>query len=235
MVLKAHYPIPEIWRSLADRPSADTTAMGLRDAGLSVRVHMGADLDAVPPQAVAESFTFNDDGLALVLEQEDVLLPYDQPLLIVACNPRGAPDEAGTRPPRGSTAVRALPDIDGKGAWGIFADIYVEAGGQVARYGVSAEGTAVSSFPSASISGPAGKLARFLTDCEQRFKRATIDRRLTHLQPRRRHSAPPPGVQRKGFPFGTPALADLLARIAPSMPDMSQCELCSRLVYLTLR
>jgi len=89
--------------------------------------------------------------------------------------------------------------------------------------------------PHTNLAGPAGRLSRFLQECEGRFRRLVIDRRLMHLQLRRRNLPPPPGVQRKGFAFGTPALQALLQTIAPLAPGMNQCELSSRLVYLTQR
>lgn len=227
MVLKSHYPIPEIWLRSDDQAAAETSAAGLRDAGLSVRAAPGAALAGIPAQAVAESFAFNDDGLAVALEHEDVVIPYDHPVVVVACTPRDAAEE--------SASLRALPDVEGSGAWGVFADLYVEGGGRLLRCGITANQTDFSSLQGTNLAGPAGKLSRFLNECEARFRRAQLDRRLLHLQTRRRHAPPPPGVQRKGFAFGTPSLVELLKQIVPASPDMNQCELSSRLVYLTQR
>jgi len=236
MVLKSHYPIPEIWLRRDDQAAADKAALGLRDAGLSVRVAPTDAFATLPAQAVVESFAFHDDGLALAMEREDVVLPYDVPVVVVACSPRETTEE-GARAPgdRASTAVRAFPDVEGSGARGVFADVYMDAGGRLLRCGVTANHTDFSSLPGTNVSGPSGKLSRFLMECEGRFRRLTVDRRLLHLQPRRKQAPPPPGVQRKGFAFGTPALVELLKQIAPAAHDMSQCELSSRLVYLTLR
>jgi hypothetical protein len=45
---------------------------------------------------------------------------------------------------------------------------------------------------------------------------------------------PKPGTpERKGFSYATEALAKLLESISPDLKDLSQFELCSRLVYLT--
>jgi len=218
LVLKAHYPIPEIWLQRDDPASAQGAATALRDAGLSVRAVPAASLGDLPPQALVEAFSFGADGLALAVENEDIVLPYELPVVVVACSPRDAP-----------------PEPEGTGAWGVFADIYADAAGRMMRCGVSASATDFSSLTATSLAGPAGRLSRLLQECEGRFKRIVIDRRLMHLQLRRKQLPPPPGVQRKGFAFGTPALHDLLQRVAPDVAGMSQCEFSSRLVYLTQR
>jgi hypothetical protein len=223
LVLKAHYPIPEIWLRRDDPAAAEQAATQLREAGLSARIATAAQFRAIPPQAVAEALTFGDDGLTLALAEEDVVLPYDLPLTVVACSPRETGDEASR-----------ASGPEGGGAWGVFADLYCSPSGQPLRFGVTAIETDFSSLQGMVMSGPAGKLTRFLSECESRFSRLTVDRRLLHLQTRRRQ-APPPGVQRKGFAFGTPALAGLLQEIDPAAADMNQCELSSRLVYLTQR
>jgi hypothetical protein len=226
MVLKAHYPIPEIWLRRDDAVTAERDAAELRNAGLAVSVAAAAALTAVPIQVPVEAFTFTDEGLSLALEDHDLILAYDLPIVIVGCTPRDASEV---------DAPGQAPEVEGSGAWGVFADIYTDDGGQLRRLGVSPHRTAFGSLPGTNLSGPAGKLSRFLAECEVRCRRATIDRRLLHLQTRRLHTPPPPGVQRKGFAFGTPALAGLMREIAPDLPEMNQCELSSRLVYLTQR
>jgi hypothetical protein len=233
--LKAHYPIPEIWLRLDDRPAAEQAARALREAGLSARVSTAADFAGIPAQREAESCTFGDNGLTLALAEEDIVLPYDVPVTIVACSPRDAADDTGRAlGERGSGGLHTV-DADGSGAWGVFADVYIDAPPKgVLRIGVIPARTEFTDLVGMGMSGLAGRLARFVSECESRFKRLLIDRRLLHLHTRGRH-APPPGVQRKGFAFGTPALQALLEDIAPADADMSQCELGSRLVYLTQR
>jgi hypothetical protein len=219
LVLKAHYPIPEIWLARDDAVAAEQSATALRDAGLAVTVAPAAALGGLPPQARVETFSFGPDGLTLALDEHDVVLPYDLPIVVVACSPREAP-----------------PEPEGTGAWGVFADVYADAAGGTVRCGISATATDFASLPGTNLAGPAGRLARFLQECEGRFTRLVIDRRLMHLQLRRKQLPPPPaGPQRKGFAFGTPALNALLQQIAPADAAMSQCELGSRLVYLTRR
>jgi hypothetical protein len=236
LVLKSHYPIPEIWQSRDDASDAEAAVAALRAAGLAAKSVPAADLGALPPQAQVEAFTFADDGLHLALDDQDLVAPYDLPIIAVACSPRDGGEEAQRGPgERTSVAMRAHVEADGAGAWGVFVDLYANAGGTVVRCGVSATNTSFDSIPNTSLAGPAGRLSRFLQECEGRFRRLVIDRRLMHLQLRRRNLPPPTGVQRKGFAFGTPALQALLQRIAPTVPSMSQCELSSRLVYLTQR
>ena len=235
LVLKSHYPIPEIWQSRNDAPDAESAVVALRSAGLAVKAVPAADFGALPPQAHVETFAFEDDGLHLALDEQDLVLPYDLPVVVVACSPRDADEgqrAAGDRP---SAGLRPQVEGDGSGAWGVFADMYVNAGGTMVRCGVSAANTNFDSVPNTNLAGPAGRLSRFLQECEGRFRRLVIDRRLMHLQLRRRNLPPPPGVQRKGFAFGTPALQALLQAVAPQAPSMNQCELSSRLVYLTQR
>jgi hypothetical protein len=234
LVLKAHYPIPEIWLRRDDLAAAEQAAAALRDAGMVVRVATAADFAAIPPQAIAETFSFGADGLTVALDEADVVLRYDLPLTIVACSPREVADEGGRAAGERTSAAVRTPEGEGSGAWGVFADLYVAPGGRLLRIGVTVAQSDFGSLQGAGLSGPAGKLSRFLTECEARFQRLTIDRRLLHLQTRRRQ-APPPGVQRKGFAFATPALTALLEEIDPATADMSQCELSSRLVYLTER
>ncbi len=236
LVLKSHYPIPEIWQSRDDAAAAEAAVVALRGAGLAVKAVAAADFGALPPQAQVEAFAFEDDGLHLALDEQDLVLPYDLPVVVVACSPRDTGDDAQRTPgDRPSAGLRAQVDADGHGAWGVFADMYVTASGTLLRCGVSAANTNFAAIPGTNLAGPAGRLSRFLQECEGRFRRLVIDRRLMHLQLRRRNLPPPPGVQRKGFAFGTPALQALLQAIAPHAAAMSQTELCSRLVYLTQR
>ena len=236
LVLKTHYPIPEIWLSKDDAAAGEAAVVALRGAGLMVKAVPEAAIGALPPQTAVEAFTFADDGLHLVLDEQDLVIPYDLPVIVVACSPRDGGDE-GARAvgERSSVAMRPRIDADGRGAWGVFADVYADAGGTIVRCGVSAVNTDFASLAGTNLAGPAGRLGRFLQECESHFRRLVVDRRLMHLQLRRRNLPPPPGVQRKGFAFGTPALTALLERIAPLMQHMSQCELSSRLVYLAQR
>lgn len=218
MVLKAHYPIPEIWLVRDDAAAAEASATALRDAGLATKAVPAAALGRLPPQSPVEAFSFGQDGLALALDEEDVVLPYDLPVIVVACSPRDVP-----------------PEPEGTGAWGVFADVYAETRDRVVRVGVSATTTDFDSLQGTNLAGPSGRLSRFLQECESRFRRLVVDRRLMHLQLRRKLLPPPPGVQRKGFAFGTPALNTLLDGIAPGASALSQCEISSRIVYLTQR
>ena len=63
LVLKTHYPIPEIWLSKDDAAAGEAAVVALRGAGLMVKAVPEAAIGALPPQTAVEAFTFADDGL----------------------------------------------------------------------------------------------------------------------------------------------------------------------------
>ena len=233
LVLKAHYPIPEIWLA---RDDAGPAAAELRDAGLTVKAVPAAEFALVPEQDLVASFAFGERALTVTARGGLADLPYEAPLTIVACSPRDGGAPAPLVPGEGAIpSLRPHTATDGSGAWGVFADLYATRDGRLVRYGVSMTATDFAALPGSDVAGPAGRLTRFLQECQGRFRKLVVDRRLMQLQLRRRKVEPPRGVQRKGFAFGTEALSDLLGTVAPGSRDMSQCELGSRLVYLTRR
>jgi hypothetical protein len=118
-----------------------------------------------------------------------------------------------------------------------FLDLYLPEGGALKRLTALPDATAFSGLGGSAALSPAGRVARLAQVCEERFTSVQMDHRLVNMQVRH---WPPPGpsphlVQRKGYSFASTGLAELLARLAPALVNISHCEIGSRLVYLTRR
>ena len=211
--LKAGYAIPEIWLAL---PDAAEAAAELTAAGLHVLVVPAEEFRDLPAQERVDGFAF--EGTKLIVEHngtESVLTP-DQPMVAIACTPTG--------------------QAEGTGASGAFVDLYVRRDGVLHRHSVVQGVTDFSGLAGVAMLSAPARLARFVADCEARLTRAVVDRRLIHLQLRRRGAATPAGQpQRKGYSYASPGFRELLTQLAPGLADLSQPEVCSRLVYLTRR
>ena len=211
MGLKAGYGIPEIWLAL---PDASGPAAELAAAGCNVAIVAAEEFRNLPAQQPLDGFAF--EGTKLVVEQdggESTITP-DLPVVAVACTPTGESS--------GGCA---------------FVDVYVHLDGVLHRYGVVQGVTDFSALAGVAMLSATARLAKFVADCEARLTRAVVDRRLLHLQLRRRVAAPRPGVgpQRKGFSFASPGFDELMTQLSPAFAEISQPEVCSRLVYLTRR
>lgn len=219
--LKARYGIPEIWLAPPSRSEAETAARDLRAAGLHVAVALGDDLATIPAQALVEDVGFGASGLSVIVKDTELNLPYELPAVGVLCAPREEKE-------------KGLP-AEGTGAWGTFLDVFVPWPGGVRRFGMVQGVTDCSSVDEGGLLTVPGRFLKCVSEFETRFPKARVDRRLTHLQLRRRHVGGPYVQQRKGFSYATPALNELLRSLAPGggLEDISQPELCSRLVYLT--
>ncbi len=58
VVMKAYYPIPEIWFADSDEGKAAESAESLKRAGFSVELLNGQEVADVPRQEVVKSFSF---------------------------------------------------------------------------------------------------------------------------------------------------------------------------------
>lgn len=211
--LKAGYAIPEIWLAL---PDASAPAAELAAAGLNVTIVPAQEFHDLPPQQPVDGFAF--EGTKLVVEQDDAeaVITPDLPVVAVACTPTG--------------------QGEGTGASGAFVDLYVHLDGVLHRFGVVQGVTDFSGLAGVAMLSATARLAKFVADCEARLTSAVVDRRLLHLQLRRRLAAAPPGQpQRKGFSYASAGFRDLMSQLSPDLTDLSQPEVCSRLVYLTRR
>lgn len=222
--LKARYPIPEIWLARENAADAEAAARELDAAGCHVALRRGEELRDLPAQRLMQGALFTDTGLLAELENGEVLWPYGLRLVAVVCTPRV--EGAGTA---------RVGSVDGGGARGAFVDFYGAPEGTLQRLGVSEDDTDLSALEGAALVGPHARFMRFIAQCEAHFGRDPLDRRLTHLLLRRRQSGAPTRTDRKGYSFATRELTDLLGTISPELKNASQCELCSRLAYLTKR
>lgn len=262
--MKANYPVPEIWLADTDQSKMGEAAEMLRKAGLNVVVLAGDDLFHVPPQAVVQSFAFTDTHLGAVLADSKVELAYDTPITGVLCTPRKhvAPEQsrpAWTNPltqglwQRSSSVFMTRDSLVGLGGLGrrtstaglgssspdvesAFLDLYTSVEGTLRRMSILQDRVDFSGLKELQLPRAADNLAMFVAECEDRFKRGRVDRRLMNMQPRER---PVVGrtssydAERKGFSYATEALSKLLESISADLKNISQFDLSSRLAYLT--
>ena len=219
--MKASYGAPEIWVMSTVKSKIEDAARTLREAGLNVVIAAGEDLANIPPAATVKSFSFTDTYLVAKLEDLEVGLPYDAPIVAVFCKaPEGSPAEL-TRP-AGSALL----------------DIYGTRKGEVLKMSFVQEVVDFSGLGDAKLPTAEGNMLKLVWECERLFTKAQFDRRLVGVRLRRSlivdtAAARPPNPQRKGFSYATTALAKLLESISPDLKDISQFELGSRLAYLT--
>jgi hypothetical protein len=261
--MKANYPVPEIWLAGEDAGAIEGATEELKAAGLTVSVVAGERLRDVPQRAGAKGFSFGDGGLLAHLEGGDVELRYDAPLLGVYCTPKQAVAEETRRGGGGgladglgrrSSSVFMTRDslvgfgglggrsssVGGAGGGGqpesSFLDVYVSGKDGTRRIGILQDVVDFAGLGDLQLPNPTANLEMFVAEIEERFAHASVDRRLLDMQPRQRPMVGKPQAgapERKGFSYATEALSKLLESIAPELKDLSQFELCSRLVYLT--
>ncbi len=222
--MKANYGAPEIWVMSTVKSKLEDAARTIREAGLNVMVIEGKDLANIPAPARVKSFSFTDTYLVASLEDLEVGLPYDAPIVAVFCKaPAGSPAEL-TRP----TGAALL-------------DIYGSRKGELLRISFVQEVVNFSGLDDLKLPTAEGNMLKFVWECERRFTKGQFDRRLVDVRLRRSlvidTAAParPTHQLRKGFSYATTALAKLLESVSPDLRNVSQFELGSRLAYLTKR
>ena len=220
--MKANYVAPEIWLAGTDRSKLEDAAQTLRETGLNVMVIAGKDLANIPALARVKSFSFTDTYLVASVEDFEVGLLYDAPIIAVFCKaPEGSP--ADLTQPTGSAVL----------------DIYGSRKGELLRISFVQEVLDFSGLGDLKLPTAEGNMLKFVAECQQRFTKVQFDRRLENVRVRRSliidTAAQPPHEERKGFSYATTALAKLLESISPDLKDISQFELGSRLAYLTKR
>jgi hypothetical protein len=261
--MKANYPVPEIWLAGEDASEIEAAAGELEATGLTVAVVAGDRLRDAPQRTAAKGFSFGDGALVAHLDGSDLELPYDVPLIGVYCTPKQAVVEESRRGGgggladglgrRSSSVFMTRDSLVGFGGLGgrassvgggegggqpesSFLDVYVSGEGGPQRVGIVQDVVDFGGLGDLQLTNPTANLEMFVAEFEERFARASVDRRLLDMQPRQRPMVgkPKPGTpERKGFSYATEALAKLLESISPDLKDLSQFELCSRLVYLT--
>ncbi len=219
--MKSLFHVPEVWLAGTDG-KVEESARTLKDAGLSVVVVTGAEFHKVPPQDPVQNFAFGDDHFVAGLRDGNVELAYDDPLLAVVHKPSSEP----------ATASKA--DDSNRP----FLDMYVTRGAEVQRISVLRDIVDFAGLGDRQLPSAANNMRRFLTEWEERFTQATIDRTLMNLPPRRTATlADITAVeeQRKGYSYGSRGLLELLDILAPGMAAVGLADFSSRLIYLTRR
>lgn len=255
--MKANYPVPEIWLADTDKSRADETAEALGDAGLSVVTLLGEDFAAVPKREVAKSFELGDTGLKACLNDEEVEIGYQSPVIGVFCQPLheiGIEEErastGGGRAERKSGMFMSRATLVGLGARhsdtledghdeseeSPFLDLYLMGENSRRRIGLVQRGLDFSGLGDLMLARASDNMAMLVAECDDRFSETEFDRRLANMHPRKRllvGRGMAPDSNRKGFSFATVALSNLLESISPDLKDITQFELASRLVFLT--
>lgn len=193
------------------RSKMEDAAQTLREAGLNVVVIAGKDLANIPAPARVKSFSFTDTYLVASLEDLEVGLPYDAPIVAVFCKaPEGSPAELTQ--PTGSAVL----------------DIYGSRKGELLRMSFVQEVVNFSDLGDLKLPTVEGNMLKFVAECERRFTKVQFDRRLENVRVRRSliidTAARPPHEERKGFSYATTALAKLLESISPDLKDISQFD-----------
>jgi hypothetical protein len=242
---KASYPVPEIWFAHPDGARAQDVAAGLRDAGCRIRALDADTLARFPSRRRVRAFSFDATGFVAHLDDGDTTLSYDEPVVAVFCRPREAAERAsGPRARRSSglfsykdrvlesgpvvAAPEELDDIP-------FLDLFVGTEGRIQRLTMVQNAL---SFAGLGRLQPraASNMEALVGNCEDRFGRGRVDRRLVGMRLRARGSIRPPGSEhRRGFSYASPGLSALLAAVSGGLDHLSQPELSARLAFLTQR
>ncbi len=230
--LKVHYAVPEIWLAEEDAEEALRAAEVLSEANARV-VPVGSDaLVAVPGQRLIREFTFGPTALSVTLREGRVEIPYAHPMLLVHCVPQPPPGGTGAPP------IQVDPDGTTVSEASAFLDFYLRAKTGLVRLALYSELVDFSGLAERETSSHARNMALILDDIRERFVGVHVDGRLEKMQLRRRSGVGTPAPRentRKGFSFASPGLHELLQAVAPSLLDIGQSELSSRLAYLTTR
>jgi hypothetical protein len=243
---KAAYPIPEIWFAHPDAGRVRETAASLRDSGCRIQVVPAETLARFPTRRRIRAFSFDAGGFVAHLDDGDVTLSYDDPVVAVFCRPReGAERSSAPRLRRtssfnfsytdrvleGGSAVAASEDVDDIP----FLDLFVGANGAAQRLTVLQNAV---SFAGLGRLQPraASNMEALVGSCEDRFGHGRVDRRLVGMRLRARGSVRPPGSEhRRGFSYASPGLAALLSAVSDGLDHLPQAELSARLAFLTQR
>jgi len=257
--MKANYPIPEIWFSHSDERKVTAIAESLRQNGFRVSVATGHDLAAIPRQTSVESFVFTDNGLHLSFGDSELDLAYAARCVAVLCKPRSE-HQSGYQRSSTETFRASITQAGSFGAGGTvrssmdallsskeaartgnsaFLDIYASRDGRAERFTVIQDVVDFSGLPKV-FPGKAENMAAFVSEFDERFRTARLDKRLVDMRIRQGPtvSQPQPADgpnRRKGFSYTTVGLAQLLESISDDLKDLGETELASRLAYLTTR
>ncbi len=246
--MKSNYGLPEIWFTEEDEAKLSRTAAALKGARLNTVLVAGSDLVEIPGQNPGEWFVFKDEGLGVGRDNSERTMAYDTPTIAVVCRPRVDVQEAKSpvKPLAArlaswgqvGTTRRRNPDED-QAVSGTppFLDFYAQLDDGICRTSIAQE---ITSFPTLPADLPHGLSAmrNLVAECENRFEKAYLDRRLVDMTLRGMANVVTSvdfQIHRRGFSYATEALAHLLGSLSPDLKDISQADLSSRLAYLTNR
>ena len=244
--MKANYGVPEIWFAEDEEAKLEDTAAALDAAGLRTVLVAGSDLVDVPEQSPAGSFAFADEEMQGERDDSGWTLPYDAPIVAVFSRPRVLLQDV--KPPvRSTPSLRRDPLMSmGRGGshrsstgadqdqLGVspFLDLYALSDDGLLRISI------VQEISSSSLPHGLSTMQNLVEECENRFEKAYLDRRLVDMTLRGMANVVTSvdfQIHRMGFSYATEALAHLLGSLSPDLKDISQADLSSRLAYLTNR
>jgi hypothetical protein len=238
-VPKLDFAAPEIFVAW-EAARATEMARDLRAAGVRLATIEGIELTKIPWPSLVSSFEFASDRLVTRLDAEEVTVPYDRPVLAVFCAP---PDGFPASGPLGDEP-RGTPDgPDGLGLmiaeaiqWMSVLDLYVEWDDGLERITIARDAADFAGLgPVATKQSGSQNMRTLLDRCRKSFTGLRIDDRLAGVRPRQRFVMGDTSFNldlRKRFSFGTLLLQQALESISPSLRDLPQWELASRLAVL---
>ena len=244
--MKANYGVPEIWFAEDEEAKLLDTAAALDAAGLRTVLVAGSDLVEIPGQSPAGAFDFTDEGLQGERDDSGWSMAYDAPTIAVFSRPRVEVQDAKAPPRSAPTLRRDLLMSLGRGGasrrspggsqveLGVspFLDLYAHSDDGLLRISI------VQEISSSSLPHGLSAMQNIVEECEDRFEKAYLDRRLVDMTLRGMANVVTSAnfqIYRRGFSYATEALAHLLDSLSPDLKDISQADLSSRLAYLTNR
>lgn len=232
--LKIDFCAPEVLRA-TDWDLARVFSESLRAVGLSVAVVSGRELERVPWPVPVRSLTFADGALVAGLEEGEIEVPYDTPVLGVYCKPPPDFPKKGAEAPISGGDGRAFAEAT---EWMERLDLYHVRGGALWRLAVVQGFTDVADTGRQRGATGAEDLAATVGELEGRFAQCELDTRLENVRPRQRFVGGDRGFDidlRKLYSFGTLLLRQALESISPELRNVTQYELGSRLAYVLSR
>lgn len=245
---KAKYGVPEIWFADTDAEKVKRTGEALQALGCNVTVATSRDLLNVPGRLRVRSFSFTETGFVVHLDGSSLTIAYDLPIVAIYCKPRETgPDLRTSGARRRSSGFINFRDRimelgtgvepeagDDEGAVP-FLDIYVSPGKRPTRITVLQNAVDFSGLGHMQPRA-ASNMAALVENCEDRFKEATVDRRLEGMRLRLHIARRASGAEhRRGYSFASPSLTELLSSISGDLLNLSQSEFSARLAFLTDR
>lgn len=216
VVSKTRFPAPEVLAA-ADGERARGMAGALASVGLDVRVVDSEALARAPWPTPAASHAFEDDSLVVRTGGREIRIGYGEPVVGVSCRPPSgfAPPER-VLPEEHALSGDPGPALTEPLEWVEHLDLYVIGETSVKRFAIVDD------------------VSDAVRQCERRFERITMDRRLEDVRPRQRFIAGQDAFDldmRKAFSFGTLLLRQLLDSVSADLRDLTQYEYGSRLAF----